>query len=389
VASLKGWYIFQEPGQDLDYPTFQSRRILIPISVSMDEENPYPESWDDGPGGEEEKVEETEDDYAPLPPEMIAASFEAAKPKSIKDNDDVSVPTEKIASPFKGHGDEDGEPDEDEDDYAPLPPAMMAVSFEATKPKLIKGNDYASVLPEQIALPFEGHGDEEEKVEETEDDYAPLPPDIIAASYEAAKPRLIEDYVNASVLTEQNASPFKRLVDEEAKAEEAEDDYAPLPPEMTAASTRPLLRIGPNKQPTPLLEAILVEDKPNEPVYDAIRIDPTQKDHAHGWSRKFQKLYRFITLGFLSITVASIIAIVVVASSGNQEQEIELVSASVIVCMLASLCEQGVASDFESLVRSHLLFSPNPPLLPRLGNNKARPMLVTYLDGQWLYSSSS
>ena len=116
----------------------------------MDEENPHPVFWDDMPGGEEEKVEEAEDDYAPLQPEMIAASYEAAKPRFIEDNDNASVPPEQIASPFVGHGDEEDEPEKAEDDCAPLPPEMIAASFEAAKPKLIEDNDDASVPLKQI-----------------------------------------------------------------------------------------------------------------------------------------------------------------------------------------------------------------------------------------------
>ena len=197
----------------------------------MDEENPHPVFWDDMPGGEEEKVEEAEDDYAPLQPEMIAASYEAAKPRFIEDNDNASVPPEQIASPFEGHGDEEDETDKAEDDYFPLPPEMIAASYEAAKPRFIEDDDDASVPPKQIASPFVGHGDEEEKVEETEDDCAPRPPEMIAASYEAVKPQLIED--NDDVFS----APFEGHGDEEDKVEEAEDeDCAPLPPKMIAAS---------------------------------------------------------------------------------------------------------------------------------------------------------
>ena len=140
----------------------------------MDEENPHLRSWDDRPGGEDERVEEDEDDYAPLPPEMIAASFEEAKPKLIEDNVDASVPPSQIA--FEGHGDEEERMEEAEDDYAPLPLEMIAASLEEAKPKLIEDNVDASAPPKQIALSLKGHGDEEEKVEEDEDEYAPIPP---------------------------------------------------------------------------------------------------------------------------------------------------------------------------------------------------------------------
>ena len=200
----------------------------------MDEENPHSVSWDDIPSREEEKMEESEDedDHAPLPPEMIAASFEAAKPQLIEDNDDASAPPEQIAS---RHGDEEEEVEETEDDCAPLPPEMIAASFEAAKPKLIDDYDDASAPPEQIASPYKGYSDEDDEPDEAEDeDCAPLPPEMIAASFEAAKPKLIEDYDDVSIPPEQIASPFEGYGDEDEKVEET--DYDCAPPEMIAAS---------------------------------------------------------------------------------------------------------------------------------------------------------
>jgi hypothetical protein len=202
----------------------------------MDEMKTRPLICNERPGDEEDKEEEAEDDYAPLPPETIAASFEAPKPKLIEDNDDSSVPPEQIPAPCERLVDEEEKEEEAEDDYDPLPPETIAASFEAPKPKLIEDNDDASVPPGQIPAPCERLVDEEEKEEEAEDDYAPLPPETIAASFEAPKPKLIEDNVDASVPPEQIPASFERLADEEEKEEEAEDDYAPLPPETIASS---------------------------------------------------------------------------------------------------------------------------------------------------------
>ena len=140
----------------LDCPTLLSHRISTPpISVSMAEENPHPLSRDDRPGEEKENVEETEDDCAPLPPEMIAASFEDEKPKLIKDNVDASVTPKQIVLPLLGHGDGEENAEASEDEYAPLPPEMRAASFKEAKPKLIEDNVATSVTPELIALQFE------------------------------------------------------------------------------------------------------------------------------------------------------------------------------------------------------------------------------------------
>ncbi len=85
-------------------------------------------------------------------------------------------------------------------------------------------------------------------------------------------------------------------------------------------------------------------------MYDAIPMDATQDNYAYGWSMRAQK-YRYIILGLLSITMTAIIAVVVVASSGSQIKQIKLVSAmGEIVCMLAFLCQLGVASHLSSVV---------------------------------------
>jgi hypothetical protein len=62
-----------------------------------------------------------------------------------------------------------------------------------------------------VAALFEGHGYEEEKREEGEEDLAPSPPDMVAALFEG------HGY-------------------EEEKREEGEEDEAPGPPEMVDAS---------------------------------------------------------------------------------------------------------------------------------------------------------
>jgi len=363
----------------------------------MDEESPHPVFPDDRLGDEGEESDEAEDDHAPVPLEMIAASFEAAKPELIEDNDDALAPTEQIASPFDGHGDEEMQVDEFEDDHAPLPPETIAASYEAAKPTFIENNDDASIPTEQqVASPFDGHGD----------DNAPLPPEMIAASFEALMPELYVDKVSsllpkikpASVKEHENEqqevdyngarAPFEIMassfevnhfteyqaknnlglledndganmnniqdifdsIDEGGALESNSSSYSSfqdadkdktttvLDPSSTVndqghvgisiypsqeVMTRPRLGIDPSYQSAPLLEATLVEDKHEEPVYDAFPIGPVQNDYAHGWSRKFQK-YRLIILGLLSITVTAIIAVAVVASSGRRDKRSEL-----------------------------------------------------------------
>ena len=81
-------------------------------------------------------------------------------------------------------------------------------------------------------------------------------------------------------------------------------------PQLTSGS-RP--SFDPSHQSLPLLEATLVQDVPEEPVYDAIPMDSAQDNYAHGWSTRARK-YRYIISGLVFSAAASIIAVVVVAS---------------------------------------------------------------------------
>ena len=143
---------------------------------------------------------EEQDDDAPVPPEMIAASFEAMKPELINE-DDASVHDDQIAASFEAQDDEEEKRVEDEEGDAPRPPEMIAASFEeACKPEFINKDD-APAPPDMIAGEFEGYDNEEEKREEDEDGDAPLPPEMIAELFEASDdvkqkaakiPRMIE-----------------------------------------------------------------------------------------------------------------------------------------------------------------------------------------------------
>ncbi len=54
-----------------------------------------------------------------------------------------------------------------------------------------------------------------------------------------------------------------------------------------------MLCIVPSCQSLPMLEARLVYDLPEEPVYDAFPIDSTPEKDSRGWSMRARK-YRFI-----------------------------------------------------------------------------------------------
>ena len=61
----------------------------------------------------------------------------------------------------------------------------------------------------------------------------------------------------------------------------------------------------------PLLEATLVQDEPDEPVYDAFPLGDTQHGGGPDWSRK---KYRTVNLGLGLVTIAAIITLVVLVT---------------------------------------------------------------------------
>jgi len=323
-----------------------------------------PATFDDGDDGrEEENMEEGEDDdEAPRPPEMVAAAFEEAKPGLTDDDGYTSAPLGQIAASFEGH---DGE-EEEREEGPPLPPDMVAASFEAgygyeEEKREEKGeDDEAPLPPEFIASSFEGHGyEEEEKREEGDDDEAPRPPSMIAASWEeidaaddkATKepPVSIEDGFDPQVPGERNdGAPVmtgnrERLFDPSSSSNQTPSttsyvqvgapSITPTPQRgverslgfaandlghvgMTPRTTEesmspPQPNFDRSHQSLPLLEATLVHDVPEEPVYDAFPMPAPEVNGAHGWSRISLKL-RVIFIGSVLVAVAAIIAVVII-----------------------------------------------------------------------------
>ena len=280
---------------------------------------------------------------------MLAAAFEEAGLELINDNGYTPVPPELIAASFEGHGYEDEGWEEGEDDKAPGPPDMIAASFEAgygyEEEKLEEADgEEAPRPPDMNASSFEGHSyKEEEKWEEGEDDRAPRPPSMIsaacgendAADHKAKKKptKVIEDGVDHQVPDKRTASAHEAEENITIRQEivnrvmqqisEAFDNYgtpantrnqgslldrssslnqspftassvqvgassiSPTPQRgaepslvansqglggITIHSTEDQMpphspNFDPSQQSLPLLEATLVQDVPNEPVY--------------------------------------------------------------------------------------------------------------------------
>jgi hypothetical protein len=237
--------------------------------------------------GKEGKWEEVDDIEANIPPEMIVASYElsddaAKKPELIDDNNggrvnndgvsdnDAPLPPDAIAAYSEAQGVEEEKWEEVDDIEAPVPLEMIVASYElsddaAKKPELIDDNNGgyvnndgvsdndAPLPPDAIAAYSEAQGVEEEKWEEVDDIEAPVPPEMIVASYElsddaAKKPELIDDnnggYVNNDGVSDNDAplppdaiaASFEKQEVEEEKWEEVDDIEAPVPPEMIVAS---------------------------------------------------------------------------------------------------------------------------------------------------------
>jgi hypothetical protein len=287
-----------------------------------------------------------ENDEAPPPPEAMAASFE----------DDVDKP--ELIDEYNGA------PDRDEE-----------------LPRWETEGDEAPPLPEMIAAAFEKRRDEEEKREECDDDDAPCPPELMAASYEAMDsvdrevkmntPDLMEHdrrialvhyeaEANFSIVQEigylderntcelpatvNNAQvlPVSSLLSEQYRNINVENGLSSVPPttqggynaSLAASSqgqleipigtnqdlvSRPRLYVDPNNQSLPLLEATLVEDKPDEPVYDAFPLSDTQHDVVPGW---LQKNHMAVILGLVLVAIAAIVTVILIFAGGPAEPSI-------------------------------------------------------------------
>ncbi|KAL3811575.1 hypothetical protein ACHAXA_006860 [Cyclostephanos tholiformis] len=379
-------------------------------------------------------------DQAPLPPEMVAASF----------GDDVlekgdDFPNERIHPSYDNHGvvddyapdsqrqriitDEEND-DEEEGEGAPLPPDMVAASFEvddAAKLEPIEddvsgtpGNpgeradlllegqvneeeflwrkgsedddEAAPPRPEMIAEYFERDSHEEEKREEGEDEgeAPPRPPEVIAASYEemehvdgeARKKQIkfyAEDGTDPQVPVERIQSTphtageynIKSLTQDTGRSHESisnetpltMDDRGVLPSHSSISTDRPRvdsananvhdgefsiapltrqgddepgldvrnryhavtpsvaseglmspprLYVDPNNQSLPLLQATLVQDVPDEPVYDAFPLGGasiSDNDALPVWSMSI-KCGKFAMIALISFGLVAVGAIV-------------------------------------------------------------------------------
>ena len=339
-------------------------------------------------GREEEKREEGEDDEAPRPPEMVAAEFEEVKPELIDDDGCAPVLPGQIAASFEGRGYEEEKREEGEDDEAPRPPDMVAASFEA-------GQVY-----------------EEETLEEDEDEEAPRPPSMIAAACEEIdtadhkemNPKVpeertasaqeaeeniacLQDFVNILMQeiddvfindgTPANTGNHESLVGPSSSSNQPPstasnvqvgDPSISLTPrrgdepsldangrghvEISIRSTEesmspPLPTFDLSQQSLPLLEATLVQDVPEEPVYDAFPMPAPEviviNNDAHGWSRISLK-WRVVVFVLILVAMAAIIAVVVMIAGSLEEPPSRMNDASNKMLHFRFFLSQGATS---------------------------------------------
>ncbi|KAL3822140.1 hypothetical protein ACHAXA_011685 [Cyclostephanos tholiformis] len=295
-----------------------------------------------------------EDDEAPLPPETIAASFEVDEDKLefIGDynvamdrevtlpppgetvDDGAPPPPEMIASALGKHCDEEEEEEEekrgecDDDDDAPCPPELMAASYEVMEkvnrevkkkaPKSIEDDTNRQVPDEGIASSHEmeentrsvirdigrlGDGNFDEISATMNDIEVPLGPSSLSVRWHNAATNA-GDGISSIAPTRLGGDDASR-----AASGQGHVDILSLSAEVMMSQSRP--NFDPNNQSLPLLEATLVQDEPDEPVYDAFPLGDTQHGGGPDWSRK---KYRTVNLGLGLVAIAAIITLVVLVT---------------------------------------------------------------------------
>ena len=385
---------------------------------------------------DEEQGEEDEDDEAPRPPDMVAASFEAGcgheeeKGEGEGEDDGAPLPPDFIASSFEEHISYEEEEKREggrggNEDEAPRPPSMIAAALceeidtadqEATKKRkprrLIEDGDDPQAVPEERTA----------SAQEAEENIA-----------------CMQDFVNNNLMREiddvfnndgtpamTNTGNRGRLLDPSSSPNQPPStasnvrvgaiSITPTPQRgdgrslgfaandqgfaandqghvgMTIRSTEesmspPRPSFDRSHQSVPLIEATLVQDVPQEPVYiyintnsgeetvyDAFPMSDTQNNDVHGWSRISFK-FRIIMLGLVLVAMAAIIGVAVMIAGNKKEPSIAPTKAETGInavsekngcCLLIVFHRQGAMSHIVIFRFAPYAspFSPTPPSRP-------------------------
>jgi hypothetical protein len=226
-----------------------------------------------------------------------------------------------------------------------------------------------------VAASFEKNDDEEEKLEDIEDEYAPVPSEMMAALYElnevVKNPAMIEDDVGCTINSAQDATTSisasrtflagigtESLPDVETPADSYSQEMpstSNLQPSFTSNEQVALsgrgddpsmpnndhgqvevaiipnpelmqgsqLDIYSNNQSLPLLEGTLVPDLSEEPVYDAFPIYPNHNNGRHVWSMR-APIFRAIIVGWLLLAVPAIVTSLYLVLKGRDDAVSEI-----------------------------------------------------------------
>jgi hypothetical protein len=409
--------------EEQDRPSEDCR---VPPTYSAEESAPFPTFSP----MEDEENENGDVNKAPVPPETIAASFgnEAAMLELIDDDFDEE---------------ERWEEGEDDDDAAPCRLEMTAASYETMdnihrdakekKPMKFIEDDAKSKTREKWNVPTLANN-------EAKEDIGSIMRDIDCHSHEIKSDETYATTNNQEVFREPSSiSPDQRQYTATTNVQVGEFSITPahqggdetnlairyqdnveissLITEETMSRPRPNFDL--NNRSVPLLEATLVHDVSNEPVYiyvndnsreeepvyDAFLLSDTQESDAPDWLRKN---YRIVISGLVLVTIALIVTVLVMTPDSRNEPSTSpnipstnsttmpgnTVSEKPIPCVINTAFTLFFYQRACGISRHHVSwctfthFSPRPPQRPWFGSAKVRRLSemvkVMFWDGRWL-----
>jgi hypothetical protein len=296
-----------------------------------------------------------EGDDAPLPPDTMAASHETEpkkkpafvdKGEEAEDEDiDAPPPPEMMAAYFERGNSYKEEKRVVEDDYddddeeAPLPPEMIAASYEGIdavdhREAREKAPEMIRVLEERLA-PSSG-AEEEVRIKQEIGRLHEIDNDRTSTTINDRgghiDPSLLLDRTHYTATDERdgastNISTQRGRGNETSLAASSRGQMeTPIhtTDEGMLSPSRPRLSVDPKDRSLPLLEATLVQDVPNEPVYIYINSNSREDEPVYDavpvrrgcWSRHNKKA---VVLGSVLVAIAAIVT-VVVATAGRRKE---------------------------------------------------------------------
>ena len=228
-----------------------------------------------------------------------------------------------------GDGDEEDKMDEDEDDLAPIPPEMIAeeiATSEAPKQELIDDEippapqeriASASVVDANSTMTSQGPGQQKKSAKQKAEEYTRSTQDIIDSIMPLTGDVFDNDEAPASA-THQGSLANRHYLSPvgnyliRPRAERCDESSSALNSQCHFIITIDNDQESTSDKSAPLLEATLVEDPPEEPVYDAVRISTIQTDDSTtGCFRRFRSYFipGLISLGLATVAIIATLVI--------------------------------------------------------------------------------